>query len=159
MKVTFVYPGIAVIGFNCLGGSCHDTISINLGLGYISSYLKKNSSHEADLIDLRDVQGWDHYLRELVSRNPDIVGIYCNTVNFENSLKAAEFAKKLGKFVVMGGPHATLDPESLLESGFIDSVIVGEGEVSFLQVVDYFSAGIQPDRIVQIGRASCRERV
>lgn len=149
MKVTFVYPGIAVIGFNCLGGSSHDTISINLGLGYISSYLKKNSSHETDLIDLRDVQGWDQYLKELASRNPEIVGIYCNTVNFQNSIKAAELAKTLGKHVIMGGPHATLDPESLLASGFVDSIIVGEGEVSFLHVMDLIAAGKQPDRIVK----------
>jgi len=149
MKVTFVYPGIAVIGFNCLGGSSHDTISINLGLGYISSYLKKNSKHETDLIDLRDLRGWDHYLKELDSRTPDIVGIYCNTVNFQNSLRAAELAKSLGKHVIMGGPHATLDPESLLASGFVDSIIVGEGEVSFLQVVDLIAAGKQPDRIVK----------
>jgi anaerobic magnesium-protoporphyrin IX monomethyl ester cyclase len=148
MKVTFVYPGIAMIGFNSLGGPCHDTISINLGLGYISSYLKKNSDHTADLIDLREVQGWDHYVSELVNRNPDVVGIYCNTVNFENSLKAAELAKSLGKQVVMGGPHATLDPESLLKSGFIDSVIVGEGEISFLRLVEDISVGRKPARII-----------
>lgn len=148
MKVTFVYPGITVIGFNSLGGSCHDTISINLGLGYISSYLKANSSHTADLIDLRDVRDWDDYICELAKRNPDVVAIYCNTVNFENSLKAAALARNLGKQVVMGGPHATLDPESLLQSGFIDSVIVGEGEISFLRLVEDLSAGRKPARII-----------
>lgn len=148
MKVTFVYPGIAMIGFDSLGGQSHDTISINLGLGYISSYLKKNSNHTVDLIDLRDVQGWDHYESELKSRDPDVVGIYCNTVNFENSLKSAELAKKIGRQVIMGGPHATLDPESLLKTGFVDTVIVGEGEVSFLRVMEDLSAGRTPARII-----------
>jgi len=148
MKITFVYPGIAMIGFNSLGGRSHDTISINLGLGYISSYLKKNSNHTADLIDLRDLIGWDHYESELKRRAPDVVGIYCNTVNVENSLKSAELAKKLGRRVVMGGPHATLDPESLLSTGFVDTVIVGEGEVSFLRFIDDLASGKTPDRIV-----------
>ena len=84
MKVTFVYPGIAMIGFNSLGGNCHDTVSVNLGMGYISSYLKKNSNHTADLIDLRDLKGWNHFESELQEKCPDIVGIYCNTVNYSN---------------------------------------------------------------------------
>ncbi len=149
MKVTLVYPGIAMIGFDSLGGQSHDTISINLGLAYISSYLKKNSSHTVDLIDLRDISGWEHYKNELKMRAPDVVGIYCNTVNFENSVKSAQIAKKLGMTVVMGGPHATIDPESLLKTGFINTVIIGEGEVSFLQVVEDLSAGKVPDRIIQ----------
>lgn len=149
MKVTFVYPGITVIGFNSLGGACHDTISINLGLGYLSSYLKENSDHTTDLIDLRGLLSWDDFQAELKKRNPDVVGIYCNTVNFENSLRVAELAKSLGKFVVMGGPHATLDPESLLSSGFIDSVIVGEGEISFLRLIEDLSVGRTPARIIQ----------
>lgn len=149
MKVTLIYPGIAMIGFNSIGGQSHDTISINLGLGYISSYLKKNSDHMVDLIDLRDLQGWNHYESELNKRKPDVVGIYCNTVNFENSLKAAELAKKTVKWVIMGGPHATLDPESVLKSGFVDTVITGEGEVSFYKIIEDVSAGKEPDRIIK----------
>ena len=149
MKVTLIYPGIAMIGFNSIGGQSHDTISINLGLGYISSYLKKNSDHAINLIDLRDLQGWNHYEIELKKRKPDVVGIYCNTVNFENSLKAAEFAKKIVKWVVMGGPHATLDPESVLKSGFVDTVVKGEGEVSFYKIIEDLSAGKKPNRIIE----------
>lgn len=149
MRINFVYPGIAIIGFNSLGGNCHDTISINLGMGYISSYIKKNSSHSVNLIDLRDLRGWNHYESELRERMPDIVGIYCNTVNYENSLKCAQMAKKQGKIVIMGGPHATLDPHSLINTGFVDSVIVGEGEVSFLKAVNDIEAGRVIDKVIQ----------
>jgi radical SAM superfamily enzyme YgiQ (UPF0313 family) len=148
MKVTFVYPGIAMIGFNSLGGDCHDTISINLGLGYISSYLKKNSNHTVNLIDLRELEGWDHFESELGSRSPDVVGIYCNTVNFDNSVEAAGRAKKCGIRVVMGGPHATYDPQSLLATGQVDNVIVGEGEIAFCQLMDALSAGRTPDEVI-----------
>ncbi len=149
MRITFVYPGIAVIGFNSLGGNCHDTISINLGMGYMSSYIKKNSNHFVNLIDLRDLKGWDHYEDELREKETDIVGIYCNTVNYENSLKCARIAKKQGKIVIMGGPHATLDPHSLIATGFVDSVIVGEGEVSFLKAVNVIESGENPDSIIE----------
>jgi anaerobic magnesium-protoporphyrin IX monomethyl ester cyclase len=149
MKITFVYPGIAMIGFDSLGRDSHDTISINLGLGYISSYLKNNSHHITNLIDLRDLKGWDHFESELIKRAPDLVGIYCNTVNFENSIKSARIVKNLGIRVVMGGPHATYDPESLLKTGLVDTVILGEGEISFYKVVEDLSIGRSPDRIIQ----------
>lgn len=148
MKVTFVYPGIAMIGFNSLGKPSHDTISINLGLAYISSYIKKHANHTVNLIDLRDLQGWDHYESELNRLAPDVVGIYCNTVNYENSLKSAELAKKNRKPVIMGGPHATLDPESLLSTGFVDTVIVGEGEIAFRKILENMTAGITSDKII-----------
>ena len=148
-KVTLVYPGIAVIGFDSLGGQQHDTISVNLGLAYIGSYIKKHSKHSVNLIDLRDVKSWNEYEKQLKERSPDIVGIYCNTVNVGNSLKCAEIAKKHGFTVVMGGPHATLAPQSLLDSGSVDCVVVGEGEKSFLAILDDMDAGKTPQKIVQ----------
>jgi radical SAM superfamily enzyme YgiQ (UPF0313 family) len=149
MKITFTYPGIAVIGFNSLGGKCHDTISINLGMGYISSYIKKKSNHSVNMIDLRDLSGWTHYENELKEKEPDIAGIYCNTVNYESSLTCAEIAKKQGRTVIMGGPHATLDPHALISTGHVDSVIVGEGEVSFLKLINEIEAGKAIDKIVE----------
>jgi anaerobic magnesium-protoporphyrin IX monomethyl ester cyclase len=149
MKITFVYPGIAMIGFNSLGGNCHDTISVNLGMGYMASYIRQHSRHTVDLIDLRDLKGWPEYAAELAARSPDIVGIYCNTVNFENALSCARAAKEQGRTVIMGGPHATLDPAALIETGLVDTVITGEGELSFLKCVNGFAEGKPPAKIVE----------
>lgn len=148
MRITFVYPGIAVIGFNSLATGGHDTISVNMGMGYISAYLKQNSNHKTDLIDLRDLKSWEHFEDELKGRNSDIVGIYTNTVNYLNSMKCAQIAKKLGKTVICGGPHATLVPNELLETSFVDCVITGEGELSFLEVVNKLEKKEPIDRIV-----------
>lgn len=149
MRITLVYPGIAMIGFDSLGGNCHDTISINLGMAYLSSYIKKNSSHTVDLIDLRDISGWDSFESQLEKRNPDIVGIYCNTVSYDFSLKCAEIAKSQERIVIMGGPYPTLYPHLLIDSGFVDTVISGEGEVSFLNAINDIAAGIQIDKVIQ----------
>ena len=153
MKITFVYPGITLIGFNSLGGHCHDSISVNLGMAYMSSFIKKNSNHSVDLIDLRELKSWDCYEKEIIKRNPDIVGIHCNTVNYDNALRSARIAKKMGKIVIMGGPHATFDPSSLIDTGLVDSVIVGEGEVSFLKLVNDIERGVALEKII------CGERI
>lgn len=149
MKVSFVYPGIAMIGFDSLGGSSHDTVSVNLGIGYLSSYLKKHSNHKSDLIDLRDLTGWDDYEREIERRGPDVVGIYCNTVNYETSLRCAGIAKEHGRIVVMGGPHATIAPQGLIESRLVDFVITGEGEISFLRLLNALEAGEETEKVIQ----------
>lgn len=134
-----------MIGFNSLGGNCHDAISVNLGMAYISSYLKEHSHHKVDLLDLRDLTGWDHYGQEVNARNPDIVGIYCNTVNYENALLCAKIAKDQKKTVVTGGPQATLDPVALINTRLVDYVISGEGEIAFLKLVNAIEAGNQSD--------------
>ena len=148
MKITFVYPGITMIGFNSLGGNCHDMLSVNLGMGYMASYIRQNSRHTVDLIDLRDLAGWDDYRHQVGARNPDILGIYANTVNYEHALKSAQIAKQEGKTVVMGGPQATLDPAALLETGLVDHVIVGEGEISLLEFLNDIEAGKTPEKII-----------
>ncbi|MFA5272513.1 MAG: cobalamin-dependent protein, partial [Candidatus Omnitrophota bacterium] len=148
MKITFVYPGITIIGFNSLGGNGHDTLSVNLGMGYMSSYIKQNSRHSVDLIDLRDISGWQEYRHQITERNPDIVGIYCNTVNYDNAIKCAQIAKEKNKIVVAGGPHATLTPDSLISTGFVDYVITGEGEISTLKLMNNLEAGKVSDRVI-----------
>lgn len=120
MRITLVYPGIAMIGFNSLGTAAHDTISVNMGLGYIGAYVKQNSNHSVNLLDLRDLTSWEHFESELKNRESDIVGVYTNTVNYLNSMKCAQIAKKLGKIVIAGGPHATLGPNDLIETGYVD---------------------------------------
>lgn len=143
MKITLIYPGITGIGFNSLGKGGHDTTWINLGLAYISSFLKENKI-EVNLIDLRNMKDWNEVNFEIKKRNSDIYGIHFNTVNFNNALMCAKFAKNIGRTVVAGGPHATLSPQEILNTGFIDFVFVGEGEISFLKFINSISS----DRIV-----------
>ncbi len=137
-----------MIGFNSLGGNCHDTLSVNLGMAYMASYLKLNSRHTADLIDLRDIAGWDDYKRRLSAKKPDVAGIYCNTVNFEHAIRSARIAKQMGKIVVAGGPQATLDPASILNLGFVDYVITGEGEISLLKLMNDIESGKKTQSII-----------
>lgn len=70
--------------------------------------------------------------------NPDIVGI---TTPFSSQ---AENAKAISRIcrdinpkitIVFGGPHASVRYKNLLEEGFCDFCVIGEGEVTFLEFV------------------------
>jgi len=149
MRITLIYPGFVNIGFNSLGRGGMDTCWINLGLAYIGAYLEKNN-YEVDLIDLRATKGWVDFERIIKEKNSDIYGVHFNTPNYNNAMQCAKRIKKIDKkkIIVGGGPHATIAPDDLLSSGVIDYVIVGEGEISFLELVQTLERGDTSGRII-----------
>ena len=72
---------------------------------------------------------------EILQFSPDVVGIYSNTLMYDRALEIAAYANKLGKFVVVGGPHATVRPDTFLKTNFFDAVVIGEGEKPLLHLL------------------------
>ena len=129
---------------------------INLGLLYIAGELKKNG-HDVSVRDfdyypdghhytfiekidhfrnylniLNNVNHpvWEDVVSDIREASPDVVGISMISVKYRSGLMLAKIAKELGvKRVIVGGPHATLLPNEVLKSEYVDSVVVGEGEV------------------------------
>ena len=73
-------------------------------------------------------------LRQLA---PDVVALTGLTDEAAEIHAAAAVARAIGARVVVGGPHASSMPESLLADAAIDAVCLGEGEAT---MVDYLSA-------------------
>ena len=72
--------------------------------------------------------------------NPDIVGITnLSSVQLENTLMLPKLVKEINPNikVIVGGVHATVRPLDFLNSGYADLVIIGEGEKSGQDIVDY----------------------
>lgn len=65
----------------------------------------------------------------------DVVGISAPTVLASRALLLAKYAKERAKIVIVGGPHATLQPEFFLKSGYVDFVVRGEGEYTLLELL------------------------
>jgi radical SAM superfamily enzyme YgiQ (UPF0313 family) len=118
---------------------------VQLGLCYIGAYLEKNG-YEVDLVDLRDLKNFEGFENEVLKRESDIIGIHVNTIDLKYALRCAEIAKKAGKIVVVGGPHATIAPQSL--TNIADYIIMGEGEISFLELLRDLERGKKPSQII-----------
>ena len=69
----------------------------------------------------------------------DIVGIGSLTNTVVEAYRLADTCKAAGATVVMGGPHATFNPEEAL--GHCDYVVRGEGEVAFPALVTALANG------------------
>jgi radical SAM superfamily enzyme YgiQ (UPF0313 family) len=69
----------------------------------------------------------------------DIVGLTCMTANAPRAYYYAREFKKRGRTVIMGGVHPSILPDEALQ--FCDSVVIGEAEDVWVQVLKDFSNG------------------
>lgn len=109
------------------------TSAMPLGSLSIASYLK-NKGHEVKICD-REVDGVGPL--KMGPFSPDIVGIA--TPSFEGFPDAIKISKKLKKQnipVVWGGQAPSLLPDLALKSGVVDYVVIGEGEFTFLELIN-----------------------
>ena len=115
----------------------HEIVKINVkpcvGLGYIAAYLQSKE------INVEVFDG--NYLRQspydfLRDKAPGIVGITCESRNFEEAIKIASFAKKRGHITVLGGLHVCLVEGQVLDYPDVDFAITGDGEIPFYKLAE-----------------------
>lgn len=73
---------------------------------------------------------------------PDIVGVTnLFSTQMQKAFAVTELIKKIDRSikVVVGGPHATAVPQDFLASPSIDMVVVGEGELTAVDIADYYA--------------------
>src|SRR3989304_9017983 len=78
-----------------------------LGICYLGAVLEE-ANMAVELLDCR-IAHKDEIVAAI--KHSDIVGISTPTFFAKDALILAEYAKRVGKIIVVGGPHATLSPE------------------------------------------------
>lgn len=128
----------------------------NLGVGYLSYYLKKYG-HEVNLVFnprqfdkaytrnrfLAKIFDWQKInIIELKEQNPDLIGFSCVTASYQWAVSLAKKVKKeIKKPIIFGGTHPTLMPDLVMKHKEIDMVCIGEGEEAFLELANSFDKG------------------
>jgi radical SAM superfamily enzyme YgiQ (UPF0313 family) len=109
-----------------------------LGLAYLAAVLEQDG-HQTTLFDfgLDPDTSMEDDVRQVYAFSPHLVGITAMTSAYHSVLDTAALLKaQLGRPVVLGGPHATLYPERVLEEApSIDYVVRGEGEDTIRELV------------------------
>lgn len=108
-----------------------------MGLCYMAAILEKNNI-SVEILDntLSNLTRED--LREIIKRNDyNIVGIYSSTPMINNALSDAKLFKetKPDIHVSLGGPHPSETIDETLSSLYVDSIGIGEGEYTFLELI------------------------
>ena len=108
-----------------------------IALVALASFLKSKIPDIS--VEILDGDLLDH--QELKSRiRGDLIGISPHILSYHNALSIAGEAKKNGALVVLGGNHATMIAEAIIQNnGFgkriVDAVVVGDGEIPLYKIV------------------------
>lgn len=107
-----------------------------LGVMYLSSYLKKHG-YEVKIIDaLRDNLSYEQILNIVEKENPTGIGIHCLSSFVKQVRDLTKLLKNKNYKVFIGGVHPTFSPYTTLEETGADFVICGEGEIPLLKLAD-----------------------
>lgn len=148
-RVLLVQPTIHAHELFSPGVRTSASIAPPLGLAYLAAYLRQ-AGHECQIRDgIAEPVGLDDLAR--IAADFDVVGV---TVVTAYALRAIEFIQRLKARpkcppVVVGGPHVTAIPESLLHVG-ADVAVIGEGEETMRELVDGLAAGGGTERLRSI---------
>ena len=111
----------------------HSEKILPLGILSVGSALRKKG-YEVKLINISE-KDIDRTVEEIIKNKPDYIGI--SVMTGIQTRHSAEFSKKLKEKsnipVVWGGIHPSLLPRQCLEEFYIDFVVIGEGEETFIE--------------------------
>ena len=131
MKILLIFPRVSF-------ESSPSYTNPKLGLMYLSSFVKKHGYNDTKIIDLELVPwGFDDFCKKVYEYSPDLVGIQCMSTNLESTYRICRFVRENLKNtkIVLGGPHFNTNPEDIFNYFDIDFVARGEGEKTFLELV------------------------
>lgn len=93
---------------------------------------------------------WKQELLESLAQKPICFGVTCMTgPQILHALKGCQLAKERYPDlpVIWGGIHASLLPEQTLNNPYVDIIVIGEGEVTFEELVKALEAGAPLGRV------------
>ena len=119
-----------------------------LGILSVTTYVK----HRRPDIEFKFIDGraegltFEDVARRVREFEPDLVGLTCLTFNYYDTLRTATIVKEVcpGAKVCIGGWHVSLYPKETLAQDAVDYVVFGEGERTFLELVNCVSEGREP---------------
>lgn len=155
MKILLIYPYF-------LEERIHkeDIEAVPIGLYYVGAVLKENH-YDVDILNWHDIQKSPEKIKETIeSENPDIIGMSIVHANRWGGIEIARTAKKInpGVKIVFGGIGATFLCDHLLTHfEEIDFCVLGEGEYSFLQLVQWLEKKVEPFPLMIPGIAYRKE--
>lgn len=126
-------------------------IHSNLAIHYLKAYAKEYASH-ITLKEFTINQYTEDILLKIYKEKPDFIGFSCYIWNMSMVLELSMELKKIlpGVKIWLGGPEVSFDAKAQLTNHyFIDGIMYGEGEETFLQVLHYYMGRLNSLSVIQ----------
>lgn len=113
------------------------------GLAYVAAALEEKN--KVRIIDM-PAEGKDvsKVKKEIETFKPDMLGVYCATYRVDHAHQVINATKEVDASIktLMGGPHASLLAEDVLEENpNLDAVVCGEGDITVPELVNGWDSG------------------
>jgi len=132
----------SVLGKNNIPKIDGDFATIPYGLLMLAAQAKRKG-HEVLIYNL-STYPWNELSKLLNYIKADLFGFTCLTINhFSVGIVSAYVRKRYPKaHIIVGGPHASsLAIEMLQHYPAIDTIVIGEGEQTFMEIIQYLEWG------------------
>jgi len=109
--------------------------SAPITLIYLATYIK--NKHEVKIYDRNLHEGDSEFLYFLKKFSPDIIGFQSKTCEMLYDIMhlGPKIKEELPDcLLIVGGNHATLEPDSVLNESYVDYIVRGEGEEVLLEI-------------------------
>lgn len=136
MKILFIIPST---------GYYSSALSNPLGVLSIGTFLYKKG-YKVKIYDRNvDKANLNKIMKEY---NPDIVGIsILSSRCLKDALKVSKTVKKYNKTLVWGGQIPTMNTELCFQCEYLDYIVMGEGEITFYELVQKIEKSVSPKNI------------
>lgn len=134
-RILFVYPALSVGGFGAMfNQSIPDGCYSSHGLMSLSACLKA-AGHETQLIDLRELSGWEEYTSRIAASSYDLALVSYLTPDAAHGERAIAELKRIhaARPVAVGGLHVTLTRDA---GTLADFVVWGQGERTVVELAN-----------------------
>lgn len=110
-----------------------DRVFPPLGLLQVASVLEEQG-HEVEVADLGGRSDYLNVMVSMIEKGFDLFGVTATTPQFPMAIDVLDLIRQMDptKRVILGGPHATVAPESC---SMFDCVVMGDGEESVLEAI------------------------
>ena len=148
-----MYPAIGLCGF----GKRKVRITQNGEIQWISHGLAmigtcaRKAGFDIDVFDLRDLNSWEEFSNIVEREQWDVIGMSISYVDYKVSMEAIDIIRRVSpkSKIIVGGFVPTIFPELLQTNEKIDYIIKGEGEKSFVALLELLKHGMTTDKVVE----------
>lgn len=144
MRVTFIQPDFNYVKEYMPDYRGHSS----LGIGYLSSSLKKADQSTSLLHLTNEMITKDEFLSSLKKTKPELIAFSFFTHQFDTVKKWIFWAKELNVKIICGGVHATIDPEDVVSVDGVNFVCIGEGEKTLVELCNRLESGKSTNKIL-----------
>ncbi len=108
-----------------------------LDMAYTAAVLRRNNV-PVDVIDcLGRNWGLDELILRIHQENPELVAIRTSTPSFDWDMRVSEIIKEVtNSKIIVFGPHVTFFSGEILKLPFVDAIVDGEPELTFLDIAE-----------------------